>query len=266
MLFEDHPNSPLSRLLKVAYGEEWDFEEKDFDDIVRVVGFTRGNRGIVRYLKGNYHKYDMIVIFVDVMPDNYKTIREYNNCLVWCKKHKELECYVIPIPCIEYCAIAAFIPEVDYKELNAIRDFNDYRECRFNYRGYQLSTVDFEHFCKTVLSSYKNCYHGRFFKEACTCASGDYLGCEQYELDRKAWRLVTKLPAFVTGRVEKWFCTKVVDMVDVEKCAVEAYNKVYVKYEQLGLVDEGVGKLVALHSSLQEEEDKFIERLPAVGE
>lgn len=112
------------------------------------ISFSEGDKNIIKKLTELRETNKILVVFIDVMPDNIKTVECYNKCIKWVDSG-EVECYVIPIPCIEYYVIKAFYKESLVK--NVVIDFMNYKDYIYDDNHRLLSNKSFEKFCKSVI-------------------------------------------------------------------------------------------------------------------
>lgn len=228
MLFEDDGESGIGRMLTYAYSQ---FPNPD------VVKFTMGNRNIINRIKELNDGVTEMLVYIDVMPDNFLTIREFNRVSKWVTNNGLSNVHIFPIPCIEYYAIAAFL-DPRYKEVSTVLDFNLYKQVSVNHRGKELACKSFEKYCKSVLNNYIGCLKpsGEFYIGDCTCNQRQQL-CVSGDLYRKAWQLVGKLPVFViSSNMSVPISTRCVDVKDVQKRLADKFNLVVLRYITLGLI------------------------------
>lgn len=91
-----------------------------------------------------------IIIFIDVVPDNANTLRNYEEVITYLSKTKDKEVIVVPIPCIEYYAIKGFAPDSKDKEIIVNR--LHYRDTNIAINNLSKKTATFEKFCKAAMS------------------------------------------------------------------------------------------------------------------
>lgn len=192
MIFEDYKEVNISRILKYAYSES------ECDDII---DFTGGNGKVLDYLKNSNE--DTIIAFVDVVPDNIKTINVYKKCKRY-SKECDKQIFVIPIPCIEYCAVKALLRHDGIDTAVAeVYEYDRYRQVKYNYRNRKLSLKSFEKYCKSVLYNYSSCLdvNGKFYNVDCKCSKSMNLDlCRDNTRIDKAWSIVHKLPTFIVSK------------------------------------------------------------------
>jgi hypothetical protein len=222
--FEDNEKSSISRLLTHAYS---------MDDKV-TLAFLKGNRKIADYIKA-IDTSKTAIIYIDVVPDKYETVEEYNRCIKVICDNKLKGVYVIPVPCIEYFVIKAFLDRKN-SEVDCVLNGLNYKLFGKNDRGYKLSTKDFENYCKSVVYNNQNCFRngGDFYVQDCLCRNGGYFEtCKKYTLDDKACKLVSTLPVFYN--MSKFETNKVNIKDVIEKC-VQGYYELADKYVEYGII------------------------------
>jgi hypothetical protein len=225
--FEDNEKSSISRLLTHAYS---------MDDKV-TLAFLKGNRKIADYIKA-IDTSKTAIIYIDVVPDKYETVEEYNRCIKVICDNKLKGVYVIPVPCIEYFVIKAFLDRKN-SEVDCVLNGLNYKLFGKNDRGYKLSTKDFENYCKSVVYNYQNCFRngGDFYLQDCLCQKGGQLeACKEYSLDEKACKLVCTLPVFYNMSTGDKFETNIVNIKDVIGKRVQEYYELAYKYVEYGII------------------------------
>jgi len=228
MLFEDDGDSGIGRMLTYAYSK---FPNPD------VVKFAMGNRNIINRIRELDDGVTEMLVYIDVMPDNFLTLQEFNRVVKWVADNELKNVHVLPIPCVEYYAIAAFL-DPQYKEVPTVLEFNLYKQVPINHRGKELSCKSFEKYCKSVLNNYIGCLKpaGSFYTDDCMCNQRQQL-CDSGDLYRKAWQLIGKLPVFViSSNTSVPISTRCVDMKDVQKRLADRFNLVVLRYITLGLI------------------------------
>lgn len=192
MIFEDYKEVNISKILKYAYSE---------DECNSVIDFTGGNGKVLDYLENSSE--DVIIAFVDIVPDNIKTIGVYKKCKKYSKESGK-QIFVIPIPCIEYYAVKALLRSDDVDNAVAeVYNYDKYRLVKYNYRNRKLSLKSFEKYCKSVLYNYSSCLdvNGKFYKVDCKCSKPLNLGiCNDKTRIYKAWSIIHKLPTFIVSK------------------------------------------------------------------
>lgn len=182
MVFEDNINSGPSKLILQVYTEE-------------IAKFATGNMNVCEYLRDN-RLLNNLLIYIDVSPDNNKTVEAYKRCTKWLLENNAVNSYVIPIPCIEYYIIDAFMPH-ELPEVQVVLKTMSYNKCTTNCRGKELSLINYENYAKSVLEQYKPCFRKKeiFYKYDCLCTRSKE-DCTAISLKDKGRSLVLKLPMF----------------------------------------------------------------------
>lgn len=180
ILFEDNANSGISRLLL------------GFDDSII---FTSGSQNIYNEIRDS-SEFD--IIYYDVVPDNYRTVKGYNKLIDLINTDKLFK-IVIPIPCIEYFCICCWLEgETQFRNI-----LQSYWLNSVNYRGKALSTVSVEKFCKSFLNCYSNCLNnttkhcGKFYVSDCLCSKIIDLCDRRLTLKEKCYELYSSLPLVI---------------------------------------------------------------------
>lgn len=228
MLFEDKESSGISKMIKYAYSK---FTNP------RVVEFAGGNRNIVNCIRKLDDGVTTMFVYVDVMPGNIETVSVFNDTIDWVAENCSGNVYVLPIPCIEFYVISAFLDR-KYKEVATVLDFNYYIQVPKNHRGKELSRDNFESYCKPVINNYLGCLKskGEFYDTDCECNRRQDL-CGSGDLYVKSWKLVGELPVFVTSsKVDIPISTKLADVSAIRNRLFEKYRLVVLRYITLGLV------------------------------
>lgn len=104
LLFEDAEDAAISRLIKYAYRDE---------NSIKII-FAGGKDVLQTKLKENYIDGSTYIIFIDMIPDNYDTIKTCRKLTKTIRKQKYNNVYVIPTICTEYYCLRAFISEIAY--------------------------------------------------------------------------------------------------------------------------------------------------------
>lgn len=234
MLFEDKESTGISQLLTYAYSKTEGFE--------KYVYFANGNRNICNKIKEIRQSYKdrIILVYIDVVPGKEETIAAYYDCIDWVKDNKDEYVYIIPIPCIEYYVVKAFFDK-SLLEVQTVTQLRNFRDVKYNYKGKELSTEDFESYCKSVVKNYKSCFKnkGNFYHEDYLCSVGIHLNdCESMEIMNKAWRLVGSLPIFVYSKSNKYVNSKHVDISEVAKNCKEKYLEVAKRYTRYNIIED----------------------------
>lgn len=92
---------------------------------------------------------DEVVVYVDVVPDNVKTISTYLRLMQYVIHKGSKNVYIIPIPCIEYFAIKGFGSDCIEKSIVVNRD--EYLQTKIAKNNLSEKCKTFEKFCKVVM-------------------------------------------------------------------------------------------------------------------
>lgn len=92
---------------------------------------------------------DEVVVYVDVVPDNVKTISTYLRLMQYVIHKGSKNVYIIPIPCIEYFAIKGFGSDCIEKSIVVNRD--EYLQTKIAKNNLSEKCKTFEKFCKAVM-------------------------------------------------------------------------------------------------------------------
>ncbi len=95
------------------------------------------------------HKFISILIYYDLVYDNYTTIKKLSSLLDSLVNYNYYNVYVLPIHCIEYHVIKAFGIECELKHI--IVDCADYKETRIYKYNVSKRRASHEKFCKAAL-------------------------------------------------------------------------------------------------------------------
>lgn len=131
------------------------------------------------------------ICFVDVTPDNSRTLALYEQCVA----NANTRTTVVPIPCIEYLFARAFIGYAD-AVFNTLLTFGNYKQFPQYVNGRALNVHNYENFCKTAVAACKPCYrNGRFQEVSCLCEFlHEFESCTPASLASKSRRLSYALP------------------------------------------------------------------------
>jgi len=230
-MFEDAEKAPISQMLASAY--------KNQSDVM--LYFTGGNSVLRDKLCEIYNAENQYIIYIDLVPDNYTTIREYRMLRKIIRRRNFKNVYILPIICMEYYIMKTFFLKMPAIE-TAI-NCEDYREY-----GTQSSL---ERYCKFVLNTvYPVCMHtdsdyspdvkfGWFYVQDCLCVI-PLKECHRFSLLDKAGKLVKGLPAFYKPGDWADCGVKKVDLEIVHNKLVEEFKRVVNRYSVLGLIDSAV--------------------------
>ncbi len=176
ILVEDNTNCFPYQLLVPLYGD-------------KIMG-SMSNNSLDSYMQNLYSK---VLIYVDVCPDKHNTCMLFNHLFHKAKKLDEV--YVLPIPCIEYYFVYAFIHN-NCKSIDTVLHFGNYKGISYNEQHKTLSTGNFEKFCKSVIAANKTCYNNnKYVTSDCNCKWVSSR-CERLQLDNKRLRFLYSLPTF----------------------------------------------------------------------
>lgn len=192
-----------------------------------------GDQSIVDKMYGEFAK-DTIVQ-VDVVADNRNTLEVYRDAVL---KAKELEnVFVIPIPCIEYYFIRAFLG-YSVPEAVTVITFGDYTKCVKNHRGRRLSTtIDFEHFCKSVVGNYTDCFKSnKFVRVSCLCDNPKTSFCDDaLTLEIKRQRMLNTMPV-TTHVMNKVMLGDVSYILNIINNCEYLYNSMAKSFKDAGII------------------------------
>lgn len=93
---------------------------------------------------------DDTLLYVDVVPDNIKTMSTYLRLMQHIVYRRMVNIYIIPIPCIEYFVIQGFGDECIEKSIVVNRE--KYLDTKVAKHNLPLKCKTFEKFCKAVMS------------------------------------------------------------------------------------------------------------------
>lgn len=221
MIFEDSANSVLSRFLCRAYNC---LDANNCNELY----FCGGNTEIISKVREHCKENESYILFVDVVPDNFRTIALYRKVVKYCQEKSNI--FVIPIPCIEYYVIKTWgdLNNNNVAEVFIGHHVKDTELTRIQLRGVYKS---FEKYCKMVV---EHCLlpcqksKGRFYQEDCLCNHKLYNhSCVQVGVKEKAMSLVLKLPVHISFNSEQDLGAKVsmVDLINIkEECTQLYYN------------------------------------------
>lgn len=213
MMFEDKATSASSRLISYAY--------KDDENTVLV--FCNGGPKVRSKLADVYREGDRYIIYLDMLPDNKMTRKEYFAIKRLIRKNNYRDVYVLPIICMEYNVIKTFLKnECWYESLVTFIKTEDLTQC-----------INYENYCKKMLgqASYEciqprnecnkdNLHLEMFYDEDCSCSGCNFTGIT---LLHKAWRLISCLPAFFRNETVD-FAVHEVSLQNVESNCINKYN------------------------------------------
>ncbi len=177
VLFEDNPKASISQLLL---------------QVDKSLYFSCGNNNIMRDVIAS----DTVdIVYLDVMPDNYKTVNIFNS-LINKVNENMLPKIIIPVPCIEYFCICCWLESEPHFKNTLLT----YWQSPYNFRGRKLSTISVETFCKSFLSGASNCFKQNvrtdknFYQIDCKCPPVISLCNKKLTVQQKAKDLYSSLP------------------------------------------------------------------------
>ena len=196
MLFEDNEKSILSTFLRNAYNEE-------------CIIFTNGNYNLSLVLDSVWKSDDFYLVYIDVVPDNSKTIDIYEALLDLVADKGWLNVRIIPIPCIEYYILMELWEKND--TVNCVLNKGAYKATDL-YRASGACAKSFEKYCKQLVSNTgDNCKRvaslskvspstrGRYYITDCLCSNVyTNIGHVAKSLESKAVDVIRRLPVYVT--------------------------------------------------------------------
>ncbi len=219
-IFEDSNDSNVSitNLLKHCY----------LPDCVRFAG---GNRNVCNYVS-SLSSNDIGIIYFDVVPDNYNTIRQYNKTKRFIEGLERFD--IIPIPCIEYFVIKAFCNDIDIGEIY----LSDYRNIYPRYRGRRLNINSFEKYCKSLIDNYSNCFGDKYLINNCRCSK-----CKSSNLDKitfadKIDLMLSSLPILYNTVLDN-ADIEPVSYMSVKNYWINLYNNALDNYIRYGYLNFG---------------------------
>lgn len=219
MMFEDNPEATISKFLCKVYSNA---------DSCKELYFLRGNTGLERKIDKVYLPGYRYIVYIDVAPDNYKTINAYMRLNMYYQNVKDI--YVIPIPCIEYYIIKAY-GNRDVNEISQIFAGRHVKETDLVMKIQRGVYKSFEDYCKKVLD---HCMlpcqkkDGRFYTQDCLCNKPlRGKGCTLASLESKAAGVIRKLPVFIMTDSIKGNIGKLDFYKDVPRVKRECINLYY---------------------------------------
>ena len=230
IIFEDNPEANLSKLLLYAYDEGCDVKNTP-------LVFSLGDKNIIRCLQ---EVRETCIVFVDVVPDNVRTVEEYRKCDKWRKEEKRSNISLIPIPCIEYYAIKSFIGETT-DAATSVLTRQAYKDVTVNDRKKRLSVASYERYCKSVLYNHRDCMDtaGSFYMVDCFCAKKSRPhDCIEYKRLEKAWDLLQSLPAIIYHERSTRKTVGTIIGADLENEMVRKYYELAKSFLRAGYISE----------------------------
>lgn len=192
MYFEDNSSSKISKLLLSIN-----------DDAITMDSFTDGSNNMRIMIKSGELTTPCVCYF-DMVPDNPITVKYYCELCDYIK-NKDLDIYLIPIPCIEYVALKYLYNKYNsIKECQLVKSVIDFEEYAYQFR----LVKSYEKYCKAVMGSNElaQCFratrdkpgYGRFFIKDCVCDNPN-IGddhCIDLPMCIKAAELIKTLPCY----------------------------------------------------------------------
>jgi hypothetical protein len=185
---------------------------------------------------------DRVIMFIDLPIDNEKSIRSFINIINIIVFSRLNNIVVVPIPCIEYCAINAFGDSTseDFDIVHDLKLYKDTKTCKCNVNKY---FVTFERYCKAVFSKIvPNVYNGNIYADR----FDDVISLEA------CMKLLHELPTYYATEEENIECIKsdyeqesrsmfdkILNQGKLYKCygvrneALEVLDRAFVKLENL---------------------------------
>ncbi len=235
-IFEDKKNDLLSSLFRYAYSES---------NFV----YAEGNGNLVNLTK----KYldstkDVIVVFLDTIPDNKATTDIYGD-LRRLSLRNNFRVLVLPIVCAEYYFIRT-LPRCYTDNIIAMEvclNKKYWRNCDFVSNDNDRKFVkNFEKFCKLFLKKgvldcirtsrgkdNDNKLYGFYYFKDCLCSCSSSV-CNEISLERKAINFVSQYPVFPTEKFLGCFESCDIDNFWViHRKLVDEYNDFVEKYRSI---------------------------------
>lgn len=181
MMFEDGPSSPLVDLIQRVYN--------DSDVCIDFVGGVGNLKNKIIKLPDN----DLVVAYIDLVPDNPETGKEYKTLIA--KIRKRNNTVIVPVLCTDYILLRA-CTDTDISVHDMV--------CG---GSYPIGIKTAEKYSKYLLDTYKDCLSfGRFsvinsntamfYSMECLCKS-TFADCRVLSLYDKGVKFVTALPMFI---------------------------------------------------------------------
>lgn len=233
LMFEDNKNSVISKFLCSVY-------DCSFDGFCKQVIFLNGNTGLRNKIDMLCKEDESYIIYIDVVPDNFKSIRAYIDLEEYCKLRSNI--CVIPIPCIEYYIIKVY---GDKKVNEIVQIFNDryVKETELVTKILRGKYKSFEKYCKKVLD---HCLlpcqkkDGRFYIEDCICGKQLFdIECISKTIVEKASAVITELPVFVYSDKIQAVTQSVTynDLIDIKNQCIQLYYSIAKDFKNNGYID-----------------------------
>lgn len=248
ILFEDDDKSPISILLMASSAGK---------DMI----FCSGYRGIQRAIEDALLIDDLVIVYIDVSPNNKYTFEMYRSIRNIAKESYKV--IVIPIICAEYTLLRmlvryGYLYDICRKD-DGLRNFvEDYIINLGNSRTDTEASL--EKMCKSVIRRHlprclqnKQSRSGKFMCKDCDCTECDLLdsGCSD-KLSVKAERMYTSLPLFVVPDE--------VDFSEITKACGLSYKQTSVEkaFEEINEFYDRLRDMFGINKRFIGEKEKFI--------
>lgn len=193
-IFEDHKDSKESKLFRAGYPKSVS------DNFI----YTNGHGNLYAEAKKQLElDSEIIVVFIDMPPDNPEIVHSYNHLCTLARNEDRLA--VIPIVCSEYyiaSMVFRYYPElvINNEILQACLDVSYWGELPLNEQDKRFCR-NFENFCKVaVKKSFISCVASTdtFYTRDCLCDT--FLSmCKSENIRTKSMNLLKSYPAVPSG-------------------------------------------------------------------
>ena len=232
-IFEDKKTDLLSKLFMHAY-KECSFY------------YTEGNGNIISTVEELLTTTnEVMMVFLDTIPDNKDTIRIYKKLSVISRKN-DFRIIVMPIVCAEYYFILSLSDSIftSHVGLDICKNKEYWRNSKLIETDEDRKfTKNFEKYCKLILhkcvkdcarhSGEGNNLHGFYYDKDCLCCSSDS-NCEKISLKDKAVNYVSQYPTFPgDGYLGKCDLLGDVDIWFIHRSLVDDFNRMVDKYKSI---------------------------------
>lgn len=222
LIFEDKESSNISKLIKYYY--------KNSDTHLE---FTDGNQNLISHLE-DIKDDDVTLVYIDVVPDNFRTIVVYRKCLKFINDHEIANILVLPIPCIEYFIYSVFCVNIfnaNTKMLNA----NNYKNNLYNSRNRKLDVSSYEKYCKSLVNNTASCIgkDGTFYLTDCMCKRPIDV-CREYYLKKKAADFVLNLP--LSFKISEESVTPIENILSARQKCIDTYYQIAEAFKKSGYI------------------------------
>ena len=191
-VFEDMESDLLSKLFMSAYSKNSFIYANGNGNIINRVTDLLENSG------------DIIIVYLDTIPDNKDTIDIYSNLKRLSRKN-DFRIIVMPIVCAEYYFIKS-LPDfsfVSHLGLDVCRNKSYWKDSSLVEDSDRKFTRNFEKFCKLILlkcvkncirrSRYDNNLYGFYYTLDCFCSKSED-NCKEINIVDKAISYVKQYP------------------------------------------------------------------------